>query len=90
MLALLIDIVVAWLVVRFVPAGWKQMLAALLGGWLSATAGSVFVGLAFGWTPFEMLSRLTMGLLVHPLVILGLAWLLNTLRSRTKRGPDGG
>lgn len=89
MLALLIDIIAAWLTVRFVPPGWKQMLAALLGGWLAAIAGAVVVGMAFGWTAFEMLSRLTMGLLVHPLVILGLAWLFNMLRNRAKRNPGG-
>jgi drug/metabolite transporter (DMT)-like permease len=90
LLALLIDIVVAWLLVRFVPPGWKQMAVGLVGGWLSAIAGSVIVGLAFGWAPIDMLSRLTVGLLVHPLVIAGIAWLFIKLRNRPKRSAGPG
>ena len=84
MLALLLDVLFAWLLVRFVPAGWKQILLALFGGWLAALAGSVLVGLAFGWSPVEMLSRLTVGLLVHPVVVGGLVWLLSWLRNRRR------
>lgn len=89
MLALLIDVLVAWLVVRFLPPGWKQMLAGLLGGWLAAITGSILTGLAFGWSPLEMLSRLTTGLLVHPLIIAGLGWLMVKFMNRRKRitGP---
>lgn len=82
MLALLIDIVVAVLIVRFVRPGTKQVLLSLLGGWVSAVAGTVLVGFAFGWPLLDMLSRLTIGLLVHPLIVGGLAWLFGWLLGR--------
>lgn len=88
MLALLIDAVVAWLVVRFVPPGWKQPLTGLLGGWLAAIADSAVMALTFGWPPVAILSRLTVGLLVHPLIVGGFAWLFVKIRSRGK-GPAG-
>jgi hypothetical protein len=88
MLALLIDVIVAWLLVQFVPAGTKRMLLGLLGGWVAAFAGSATVGLAYGW--FAMLSRMTIDLLVHPLLVAGLVWLFTKLRSRGKgeAGPN--
>jgi Na+/citrate or Na+/malate symporter len=84
MLPLLIDTLVAWLLVRFVPAGVKRMLLGLVGGWVAALAGVLLVGFAFGWTPIDMLSRLSVGLLVHPLVVAGLIWLFTTIRNRRK------
>jgi hypothetical protein len=81
-LALLIDLIAAALVARFVPAGWKQWLFALLGGWVAAVAGSVLVGLAFGWPLVEILSRLTVALMVHPLVVVGLVWAFNWIAAR--------
>ncbi len=88
MVSLLLDVVVAWLLAKFVPAGGTRMLLGLLGGWISAAAGSVLVGLAFGWTVPEMLQRLTIGLLVHPLVIAGLIWLYAWLTRRGKNRPE--
>jgi hypothetical protein len=87
MLSLLIDVVVAWLLVRFVPAGTKRMLLGLLGGWLAAIAGSVLVGFAMGWPPAAMLSRLTIGLLVHPVIVGGLVGLFGWIRARGKGRP---
>jgi ABC-type Co2+ transport system permease subunit len=88
MIALAIDILAAWLVVRYVPPGWKQMLAALVGGWVAAFADAAVLGVAFGWPAIELLSRLTAGLLVHPLIVGGLAWLFALLRRRLRR-PGG-
>jgi ABC-type Co2+ transport system permease subunit len=88
MIALLIDALAAWLVARYVPAGWKQMLAALVGGWLAAFADAAVLGFAFGWPPIELLSRLTTGLLVHPLIVGGFAWLIAMLRRRLQRPTD--
>lgn len=87
MIALLIDVLAGWLVVRYAPPGWKQMLAALLGGWLAAFADAAVLGFAFGWPPIELLSRLTTGLLVHPLIVFGFAWLIAMLLKRMKRPP---
>ena len=88
MLALVVDVVVAWLLVRYVPPGWKQLLLGLLGGWLAAIADTVVIGLMFGWPPIEMLSRLTTGLLVHPLIVAGFAWLITRIRNRGKPPAD--
>jgi len=88
MIALLIDVLAAWLVARYAPPGWKQMLAILVGGWLAAFADAAVLGLAFGWPPIDLLSRLTIGLLVHPPIVGGLAWLITMLRKRMKR-PTG-
>ena len=85
MIALIIDILAAWLVARFAPPGWKQMLAALLGGWVAAFADAAVLGFAFGWPPVELLSRLTTGLLVHPLIVGGFAWLIAKFFGRHKR-----
>ena len=54
----------------------------------AAFAGSATVGLAYGW--FAMLSRMTIDLLVHPLLVAGLVWLFTKLRSRGKgeAGPN--
>jgi hypothetical protein len=86
MLALLIDCIVAALLVRFVPPGWKRLLFGLLGGWLAAIADAAL----FGGTPLDMLSKMTVGLLVHPLIIAGLVWLFEKLRSRGKRQDESG
>jgi hypothetical protein len=88
MLALLIDAIVAWLLVLYVPPGTKRMLLGLLGGWLAAIVGSAAVGLAYGW--FAMLSRMTIDLLVHPLLVAGLVWLFTRMRSQGKgeAGPN--
>jgi ABC-type Co2+ transport system permease subunit len=85
MIALLIDVVAAWLVARYTQPGWKQMLAILVGGWLAALADAAVLGFAFGWPPIELLSRLTFGLLVHPPIVGGLAWLITMLLRRMKR-----
>lgn len=85
MIGLLIDVIVAWLLVRFVQPGTRRVFLGLLGGWAAALASAGLVGLAFGWTPFDMLSRLTVGLLVHPLIIAGLVWLFDLLRKRAQR-----
>jgi ABC-type Co2+ transport system permease subunit len=85
MIALLIDVVAAWLVARYTQPGWKQMLAILVGGWLAAFADAAVLGFAFGWPPIELLSRLTFGLLVHPPIVGGLAWLITMLLRRMKR-----
>lgn len=82
MLALLIDLVVAALLVRFVKPGTQRLLLSLLGGWVAAIAGAVLVGFAFGWPVMEILSRLTVGLLVHPPIVAGLVWLFDRLLSR--------
>lgn len=86
MLALLIDVIVAWLLVQFVPAGNKRMLLGLLGGWLAALTASAPVGLTYG--VFAMLSRMTIDLLVHPLIVAGLVWLFTKVRNRGK-GESG-
>jgi len=85
MLGLLVDVIVAWLLVRFVQPGTPRLLLGLLGGWAAALAASGLVGIAFGWTPFDILSSLTVGLMVHPLIIAGLVWLFGKLRSRAQR-----
>ena len=85
MLELLIDAIVAWLLVKYVPDLVKRMLLGLVGGWLAAIAGSLLVGLAFGWPLPTMFSRLTVGLLVHPLIVGGFVWLLETIMSPGKR-----
>lgn len=82
MLAIIIDFIAAALITRFVPPGWKQWLFVLLGGWVAAVAGSVLVGLAFGWPLMEMLSRLTVALMVHPLVVAGLVWAFSWIAAR--------
>jgi len=46
------------------------------------------MALTFGWPPVAILSRLTVGLLVHPLLVGGFAWLFVKIRSRGK-GPAG-
>lgn len=86
MLALLIDVVVAWLLVQFVPAGNKRMLLGLLGGWLAALSAAAPVGIAYGM--LAMLSRMTLDLLVHPLIVAGLVWLFTKIRNRGK-GESG-
>jgi ABC-type Co2+ transport system permease subunit len=85
MIALIIDILAAWLVARHAPPGWKQMLAALVGGWAAAFADAAVMAYAFGWPPIEVLSRLTTGLLVHPLIVGGFAWLITRFVGRRKR-----
>ena len=82
MLAIIVDFIAAALIARFVPPGPKQWLFALLGGWVAAVAGSVLVGLAFGWPLVEMLSRLTVALMVHPVVVVGLVWAFNWIAAR--------
>ena len=86
MVALLIDCIVAALLVRFAPPGWKRLLFGLLGGWLAAIADSALSG----GTPLDILSRMTMGLLVHPLIIAGLVWLFEKLKNRGKREAGSG
>jgi ABC-type Co2+ transport system permease subunit len=88
MIALFIDALAAWLVARYTQPGWKQMLAVLAGGWLAAFADAAVLGFTFGWPPIELLSRLTIGLLVHPPIVGGLAWLILMLRKRMKRPTD--
>jgi len=88
MIALLIDLVAGWLVARRVPPGWKQWLAALVGGWAAAFADAAVLGVALGWPAIELLSRLTTGLLVHPLIVAGIAWLITWVGNRGKR-PGG-
>jgi hypothetical protein len=88
MLALMIDVIVAGLLARFVPAGVKRLALSLAGGWLAAIAGSMLTGLAFGWMPLDILSSLTTGLLVHPLVIVGLVWLIGKFGARGKRPTE--
>jgi len=88
MIALLIDALAAWLVARYAPPGWKQMLTALLGGWVAAFLDAVVLGFLFGWQPIELLSRLTTGLLVHPLIVVGFAWLITKFLLRRNRSPD--
>ena len=85
MIALVVDLLAAWLVARYAPPGWKQMLAALVGGWTAAFADAALMAYAFGWPPIEVLSRLTMGLLIHPLIVGGFAWLITKFRGRRKR-----
>jgi len=85
MIALLIDVLAAWLVVRYAPPGWMQMLGALIGGWSAAFADAAVLGLAFGWPMIDLLSRLTTGLLVHPLIVGGAAWLIAKFLDRRKR-----
>ena len=87
-LALLIDVVVAWLLIKFVPPGNKRLLLGLFGGWLAAIAGSLLVGVAFGWPVFDMLSGLTIGLLVHPLLVAGFVWLLTKFLGGGKGPTD--
>jgi Na+/citrate or Na+/malate symporter len=82
MLGLLIDLVAAVLLVRFTQPGTTRMMLGLLAGWVAALAASGVVGVAFGWTPFDMLSSLTTGLLVHPLIVGGLIWLIGRLKLR--------
>jgi Na+/citrate or Na+/malate symporter len=82
MLGLLIDLVAAVLLVRFTRPGTTRMMLGLLAGWVAALAASGVVGIAFGWTPFDMLSSLTTGLLVHPLIVGGLIWLIGRLKLR--------
>ena len=84
MVALLIDCIAAALLVRFAPPGWKRLLFGLLGGWLAAIADSALSG----GTPFDILSRMIMGLLVHPLIIAGLVWLFEKIKRRGTR-PAG-
>ncbi len=86
MLAVLIDVVVAWLLVQFVPAGNRRLVLGLLGGWLAALAASASVGIAYG--VLAMLSRMTVDLLVHPLIVAGLVWLFTKIRNRGK-GESG-
>lgn len=86
MIALLIDVIVAALLVKFAPPGWKRLLLGLLGGWLAAIADSAL----YGGTPLDILSRMTVGLLVHPLIIAGLVWLFEKLRARSKRQDETG
>jgi len=88
MIALLIDVLAAWLVARYAPPGWKQMLTALLGGWVAAFVDAVVLGFLFGWQPIVLLSRLTMGLLVHPLIVGGVAWLIAKFILRRNRSSD--
>lgn len=88
MIALFIDLLAGWGVARYVPPGWKQPLTALLGGWAAAFADAALLGVAFGWPAIELLSRLTTGLLIHPLIVLGLAWLFTRLRQRRKPPTD--
>ena len=85
MIALFIDVLAAWLVARYPPPGWKQMLAALVGGWTAAFADAALMAFAFGWPPIEVLSRLTTGLLVHPLIVGGFAWLITKFLGRRRR-----
>ncbi len=89
MLGLLIDVVAAALLVKFTRPGTIRMLLVLLSGWLAALAASGLIGVAFGWTPFDILSSLTVGLLVHPLIVAGLVWLfarlMGTLAARRER-----
>jgi ABC-type Co2+ transport system permease subunit len=87
-IALFIDILAAWLVARYAPAGWKQVLAALVGGWAAAFADAAVMAYAFGWPPIEVLSRLTTGLLVHPLIVGGFTWLITRFLGRRKRSTD--
>lgn len=89
MIALLIDVVAGWLVSRRVPPGWKQWLAALLGGWAAALADAAVLGVALGWPAIELLSRLTTGLLVHPLIVVGVAWIITWLGKRGGRRSGG-
>ena len=88
MIALLIDVLAAWLVASYAPPGWTQMLAALLGGWVAAFADAAVLGFLFGWQPILLLSRLTMGLLVHPLIVGGVAWLIAKLILRRNPPSD--
>ena len=88
MIALLVDILAAWLVARYAPPGWKQVLAALVGGWAAAFADAAVMAYAFGWPPIEVLSRLTTGLLIHPLIVGGFAWLIVKFLGRRKRSQD--
>ena len=88
MIALIVDVLAAWLAARYAPPGWKQVLTVLVGGWLAAFADAAVLWFAFGWPPIELLSRLTIGLLVHPPIVGGLAWLIVLLRKRMKR-PTG-
>ena len=85
MIALVVNILAAWLAARYAPPGWKQMLAALVGGWTAAFADAAVMAYAFGWPPIDVLSRLTMGLLVHPLIVGGLVWLITKFLGRRKR-----
>ena len=88
MLALLVDLVVAVLLVRFTVPGTKRMLLGLLGGWLAAIVEAIGIGLAFGWMPIDIIWRLTIGLLIHPLLIAGMIWLLQKFIGRgRKAGP---
>ena len=88
MLALLVDLVVAVLLVRFTVPGTKRMLLGLLGGWLAAIVEAIGIGLAFGWMPIDIIWRLMIGLLIHPLLIAGMVWLLQKFMGRgRKAGP---
>ena len=51
----------------------------------AAFADAAVLGFAFGWPPIEVLSRLTMGLLIHPLIVGGFAWLITKFLGRRKR-----
>ena len=88
MIALLIDVLAAWLVARYAPPGWKQMLAVLVGGWVAAFADVAILAFAFGWPMIDALSRLTTGLLVHPLIVGGFAWLMAKFLGRRNRPSD--
>ena len=90
MLALLVDLVVAALLARFTVPGTKRMLLGLLGGWLAAIVEAVGIGLAFGWMPLDIIWRLTIGLLIHPLLIAGMIWLLQKIISRGKKSAPPG
>ena len=90
MLGLLIDVVAAALLMRFTQPGTTRMLLVLFAGWLAALAASGLVGLAFGWTPLDMLSSLTVGLLVHPLIVAGLIWLFAKLKGALRARREAG
>lgn len=80
MLALPIDALVAWLLVKRTAPGWKRMLLGVLGGWLAAVIGFSVTGLLLEWPAVDVLSRMTVGLLVHPLVVVGFVWVFEKIR----------
>ena len=75
MVALVLDLLVAYLLVRYVPRLWGQLILAIPGGIISAIVGNMLIYWAMGdQTPGETVTRMIGSAVWHPIITMLMIW----------------